>query len=74
VSLYEWPLPGGQKLGDASRAEVTAAADFYSHLAERNGARGSWLRAVSEKVRGEKAVRDCVTEKVLQTLREKFNA
>lgn len=74
VSLYEWPLPGGQKLGDASREELTGAADFYAQLAERNGARGSWLRAIAEKVRGEKVVRDCVTEKQLETLRSKFNA
>src|SRR5215813_7408022 len=43
TSLFSFPLPGGQRLGDATRDEVESAASFYINQANDMSVKGRWL-------------------------------
>jgi hypothetical protein len=49
-TLFDFPLPGGKRLGDANGEEIGDAAAGYRQQADTLGHRARWLAAVAEKV------------------------
>lgn len=49
-SLFDWPLPGGKRLGDANAQEILEAARFYQSASSDAAHKARWLRAVAERV------------------------
>lgn len=70
-ALMFFRLPTGSLLGQAKRAEVDEAAQFYSKQATDMAWKGRWLSMVAEKVEGQKTVGKCLTEHDLAKLQEK---
>jgi hypothetical protein len=67
LTLMDFPLPGGIKVGDATRAEVMDASDSYLAQATDNAAKGRWLRLIARHVTGDAKVRDVLTlERLIQ--------
>lgn len=63
-------LPGGKKLGDATRPDlVTAMSSFEIQEADLRTKR-LWLRLIQQSVTPGKTVRDCLTDERLAELRE----
>lgn len=50
TSLLDFPLPGGRRLGEATRAEVAAAAELYRSYADDMGHKARWLALVAQSV------------------------
>lgn len=67
-SLFNFPLPGGKRLGDALKCEVDEAATFYSLQANANAARARWLSAIAERMPASKTVSSVFTERRLADL------
>jgi hypothetical protein len=74
ASLYDWPLPGGIKLGRATAQTLEEAISIYESNEKRNGARKAWLREIKSKVKGDKTVAECLTEAQIERLRIKHGA
>jgi len=77
AGLLAFPLPGNGNLllGDAVRAQVSEAADFYGIQAHGNARRGRWLRLVAGALPdGRRKVRDALDVKKLDALRQQANA
>lgn len=51
-SAYDWPLPGGKRLGDATLAEVDAAAERHKGQKEGAASRERFYRAIAKRLRG----------------------
>jgi hypothetical protein len=69
-TLLDFQLRGGTRLGDATRPEVTEAADWYGTLARTNGANAAWLKSVARALPDdEKLVSDVLTEDQARRLR-----
>jgi hypothetical protein len=49
-TLLMFPLPGGVKLGEATRVQLTEAAAFYGRQASDMSAKARWLRLVADRV------------------------
>lgn len=73
-TLLMFPLPGGKKLGEATREEITAGADFYAAQSEDMAVKAKWLRLVAQSVPGEKKAGDVLSEKRLRELQEAARA
>lgn len=69
-TLLMFPLPGGKKLGDATREEISEAAGFYEAQAGDMATKARWLRLVAQSVPGEKRAGEALTEKRLRELQE----
>lgn len=67
-TLLMFPLPGGKQLGEATRAEISAAADFYGGQAADMTTKARWLRLVAQSVPDGKRVADVLTDKRLREL------
>lgn len=67
-NLLMFPLPGGKKLGDATRKEITAAASFYSNQAGDMSHKARWLQLIAQSVPGNKTVNEVLTDKRLREL------
>jgi hypothetical protein len=70
-SIYDYPLSGGLKLGDATKPQVLSEADWHAALERGNGRQKWWLRAVARqmpKKDNEAIVRDHVAEDVIESL------
>lgn len=46
-TLLDFTLPGGRRLGDATRAEVEKAASYYGKIAADSGFKQRWLAKVA---------------------------
>ena len=73
-TLLMFPLPGGKKLGDATRSELAAAADFYANQSADMGHKSRWLRLVAQSVPEDKTVSDVMTDARLRELQEASRA
>lgn len=60
--LLDYPLGGGKKLRDATRAEIIHSADVYEKIAQTNGQRAKWLRLIAQSVPDGKCVGDVISE------------
>lgn len=69
-TLAMFPLPGGKRLGEATREEIATAADFYGRQAADMGAKARWLRLIAQSVPDGKRVGDVLTDKRLRELQE----
>jgi hypothetical protein len=70
ATLFDFPLPGGKRLGDANAAELRAAAERYMTQANDMGHKGRWLRAVAGKVGQHNRAEGAMTLKQLEELLE----
>lgn len=71
-NLLMFPLPGGQYLGEATKAEVTEAADFYSKQANDMTAKSRWLLAIAAKLTAKAIVSKVFTEESLRSLQQEI--
>ncbi|GJD92941.1 hypothetical protein [Methylobacterium iners] len=69
-TLLMFPLPGGKKLGDATREEISAAASFYESQAEDMGTKARWLRLVAQSMPTTATAGDVLTDGRLRELQE----
>lgn len=67
-NLLMFPLPGGKRLQDASRKEITEAADFYEKQSDDMGTKARWLRLVAQSLPGRKTVGEVLTDDRLREL------
>jgi len=70
ATLLNMPLPGGKRLGLATRAEVSEAAEFYLRQASNMSAKGQWLRLIAQAVPDGVTVKSVITEARLNELRQ----
>lgn len=68
-TLMDWPLPGGMKLKDATKADLIAAAEFYAKQAANMQSISNWLNQIAKKVKN-KTVGDSMTDDQLRKLRD----
>lgn len=69
-TLYDFPLPGGQYLGDANRIQVGEAAGFFEEQAATPLREAKFLRAVQALLHDDTAhVRDAIKLNKLTKLR-----
>lgn len=69
-TLLAFPLPGGLRLGEATRGEIAEAADFYAAQADDMGTKARWLRLVAQAVPDQKTAGAVLTEKRLRELQD----
>lgn len=69
-TLLMFPLPGGKKLGEATREEIGEAATFYETQSKDMGVKARWLRLVAQSVPGDKTAADVLSDKRLRELQE----
>lgn len=67
-NLLMFPLPGGKKLGEATRKDISAASEFYSKQAGDMGHKARWLQLIAQSVPSGKTVNDVLTDKRLREL------
>lgn len=70
MSLFDFPLPGGKRLGSANREEIARAADEYGQSAQTLGHRARWLAKVAERVGRHNKCETALTLKALEQLFE----
>lgn len=69
-TLLMFPLPGGKKLGEATRDEIAEAAQFYETQASDMSVKARWLRLVAQSVPGDQKAADVLTDRRLRELQE----
>lgn len=69
-NLLMFPLPGGKKLGEATRSDISAAAEFYSKQAGDMGHKARWLQLIAQSVPDNKTVNEVLTDKRLRELQQ----
>jgi hypothetical protein len=69
-TLLMFPLPGGKRLGEAVRDEISQAAVFYDRLATDTSHKARWLRLVAQSIPSGKTVRDTLTDDRLRELQK----
>lgn len=74
MSLMNFLLPGGKRLGDATGAEVAAAAVFFLKQGRDMMVKGRWCHAIAQAVAPNKVVRRVLDDARLQALRETAEA
>ena len=71
-TLYDWPLMGGKKLGDATRPEVTKMMNYHHQLSDTNGRRGRFFSLVVQELHNDDVtVRTQITIGTLTDMAEK---
>lgn len=68
--IYNWPLPGGAPIGDATADQIEAARDHYAALAKTHTTRAAFMEAVGKVMRRKRAakVRDALKPAELEKL------
>lgn len=69
-SLLDFPLPGGRRLGEATRDEVVDAARFYAAQADDMTHKARWLARVAEALSDAQCVADALDEARLAELQK----
>lgn len=69
-NLLMFPLPGGKRLAEAMREEISAAATFYSRQASDMKHKARWLELVAKAVPGKRKAGQVLTETRLRELQE----
>lgn len=67
-TLLMFPLPGGKRLSEATREDVTEAATFYGRQAADMGVKARWLRLIAQSLPADKTVGEAITDKRLREL------
>lgn len=70
ATLMDFPLPGGMRLAAATRADVTAAAEFYGKQSKDMSGKAKWLQLIAQHVPAKKTVNEVMTDARLAELRE----
>jgi hypothetical protein len=70
-SLMAFTLPGGRRLGDALREDVTRAAQFYVSQSADMAVKGRWLYMIAKALKAGQKVADAMTEEKLLTFKMK---
>lgn len=70
TTLYDFPLPGGKRLGDATREEIAEAAQFYMKQANDMAWKARWLSAVAAKVPKGKTARKALSIAAIAEMKE----
>jgi hypothetical protein len=70
MSLMDFPLPGGKRLRDATKADLEEASSFFAKQAADMSHKARWLSAIASKVKGKKTVADVFDADSLAKLRE----
>jgi hypothetical protein len=70
ATLYDFPLPGGKRLGDATAEEIAEAAQFYLKQANDMAWKSRWLSAVAAKIPKGKIARKALTVAALAEMKE----
>lgn len=68
-SLMDLPLPGGKRLCDATKADLIAAAEFYSKQAKQMNAMANLYTAIAGKV-GRGTVGERLTEQQVMKIKQ----
>ncbi|MDB5531598.1 MAG: hypothetical protein JWR51_4701 [Devosia sp.] len=69
-SMYDFPLAGGVKLGDATKDQVLAQANSYGTVIQDISVKRRFMLAVADKLTGPAVkVRDVLSEDELRTLK-----
>ena len=71
MSAYDFPLPSGQKLGDATAADLDAAVKVWSDQARGHLRNVKWITAVRKAMGKSKTVRAGVPIEILVKLQRK---
>jgi hypothetical protein len=71
ATYYDFPLPGGVRLGDAMREEVKDAAGFFAKQSEDMGHKARWLQMIARATPADKRVRDALTLKKIESMKQK---
>jgi hypothetical protein len=67
-TFLDFPLLGGQKLGDAKREDVLAAADFFRKQSNDMGHKARWLELIGQSIPAGKIVSTVVSSERLAEL------
>ncbi|WP_312595489.1 hypothetical protein [Brevundimonas sp.] len=67
-TLKMFPLPGGKRLGEATRSEIAAAAGFYERQAGDMAHKARWLQLVAQSVPEGKTAGQALTDERLAEL------
>lgn len=67
-TLLMFPLPGGKRLGDATRGEISEAAGFYERQGRDMADKARWLRLVAQSVTGKKTASEVLSDTRLREL------
>lgn len=68
ASLLSYPLEGGLRLGDARKGDVEHAAEVREQQATANLRSARWLRAIAERLQGQRQVKSVLSEEDLREL------
>jgi hypothetical protein len=68
-SLYDFPLAGGVKLGDATKDQVLAQANAYGTVIADIQVKRRFMQAIAGKLKVGDRVRDVMTEDQLRSLK-----
>ena len=74
LSLMAFLLPSGKRLGDATGAEVRAAAAAFLAQGRDMVIKGRWLTAIADAIPANRMVRRVLDENRLQALRAQAEA
>jgi len=69
-TLLMFPLPGGKKLGEATREEISEAASFYEAQAGDMATKARWLRLVAQSMPTTAKACDVLSDDRLRELQE----
>jgi len=69
-TLHDFPLPGGKRLGDATREEVVAAAEFFGRQARDMAWKSRWLAHVAQALPPGRKVSEVISAERLEELRQ----
>jgi len=58
---YDFPLPGGKKLGDATHDDLVFAAEFHNLQAVSNASRSRWFTRMADQMPEDSLVRDVLS-------------
>lgn len=70
ASLFDFPLPGGKRLGDANASDIREGAALYNRSASDAAHKARWLEAVAEKVGRKNRAESALTLQQLEELYE----
>ena len=69
-NLLTFPLPGGKRLGDATRPEIEDAAEFYRKQSNDMAHKATWLRLVAQSIPDGKRAGAVLTDARLRELQQ----
>ena len=57
-NIFDWPLAGGKRLGDASKEVLEAEADYNLRTAETRARNARWYQMIAAKLKAGQTVRE----------------